>query len=63
MSNFVLKWVLEKSHPIDGRFGVSVSILSEGMNIHENKHGQARPSGRSNLQMDVSILEAEDLGG
>lgn len=48
---------------MDGRFGVSVSILSEGMNIHENKHIQARPSGRSNLQMDVSILEAGDLGG
>lgn len=48
---------------MDGRFGVPVSSLSEGMNIHENKHVQARPSGRSNLQMDVSVLEAGDLGG
>lgn len=30
--------------------------------ICENKHIQARPSGRSNLQVDDNILEAGDLG-
>lgn len=61
MSSFVLKWVKKRSHPMDGRFGVSISILNEGISM--NKHIQARLSGRPNLQMDDSVLEAGDLGG